>query len=359
MDQKIFSLLLMPSLVAFFISILVTPLVIKYAKKLDIIDYPGKRGDPATLHTKPIPRGGGIPIFLAIAITAALFIPIDQRAMGILIGAAIVAGIGFLDDRNTASPYLRLLGLFMAAGVVIASGVGISFATNPLTGNIIDLSQPRLLIDILGATKTVWIISSLFGLFWIVFLMNVVSWSSGVDGQLSGFTAIAALVIAGLSFSFSADITQWPVTILAAIVFGAYLGFLPWHKYPQKIMPGFGGGTLAGYMLAVLSILITAKVGTLLVILALPIADALFAVARRLMSGRSPVWGDKKHLHHRLLDAGWSRERVAYFYWGATAILGILAFYLNASLKFYTMIGVILFVGGLFLWLKNILQNHD
>lgn len=359
MDIKIFNLLFLPVILSFAVSLLVTYLVIRYAKKLGVLDTPGKRGDPATLHTNPIPRGGGIPIFLSIFITSIIFLPLDSRVIGILLGAGIVAFIGFLDDRNNTSPYLRLLGQFLAAGVVVISGVGISFATNPLTGGVIDLSQPRLILEILGDIKSVWIISSLFGVLWIIFLMNTVSWSSGVDGQLSGFASIAALIITILSFSFSADITQWSVTILAATVFGAYLGFLPWHIFPQKIMPGFGGGTLAGFMLAVLSILTTAKVGTLLVILALPIADTLFALARRILSGKSPIWGDKKHFHHRLLDIGWSRKKVAYFYWIVTSILGVLALNLNSSQKFYTLLGVILLVGGLFLWLKRIILKKE
>src|SRR3989344_4971445 len=355
MPGQTFSLLILPSITAFFISFFLTPLIIKYAKKLNIIDYPGKRKDPATLHSTPIPRGGGIPIFLAILGTSLLFLPLDQRLGAILLGGAVVTVIGFLDDRQSASPYLRLVGQFIAAAVVVASGVGISFATNPLTGVVMDLSQPRFLFEVLGNTKAIWIISSSFGLLWIVFLMNAVSWSSGVDGQLSGFATIAALTLAILSFSFSADITQWPVTVLAAAVFGSYLGFLPWHIYPQKIMPGFGGGTLAGFMLAVLAILTTAKVGTLLLVLAIPVADTLFALVRRTLSGKSPVWGDKKHLHHRLLEIGWSKKSVAIFYWAATLVLSVLAFYLNASQKFYTIIGVLLFVGGVFIWLTYLL----
>ena len=118
MDIKIFNLLFLPAIISFAISLLVTYLVIRYAKKLGILDTPGKRGDPATLHTKPIPRGGGIPIFLSILITSIIFLPLDSRAIGIFFGAGIVAFIGFLDDRNNANPYLRLLGQFLAAGVV-------------------------------------------------------------------------------------------------------------------------------------------------------------------------------------------------------------------------------------------------
>ncbi len=349
------NLLLLPSLIALIVSFAVTPVIIKFAEKLGILDNPQKRPHPANLHTHPTPRGGGIPIFIGIAVASLILLPFDQRLAGILLGALVVVVIGFLDDRRDASPYLRLFGQFLAASIVVLSGIGISFATNPLGGGVIDLSQPRIILEMFG-THGVWLFSAGFALIWIVAMMNAVSWSSGVDGQLSGFAAISALVIAILSFSFSADITQWPVTILAAITFGAFLGFLPWHIYPQKIMPGFGGGTLAGFMLAVLSILTTTKVGTLLVILAIPMADAGYAIIRRSMSGKSPVWGDRKHLHHRLLDAGWSKKRIAYLYWGTTAILGILALNLNSQAKFYTIVGIVLFVGALFIWLNSLLQ---
>lgn len=348
-------LFLLPALLAFAISLASTPLIIKFAKQLRIMDDP-KRNHPAILHSHPIPRGGGIPVFLAIAVSCAIFLPLDQRLLAILLGGLVVVAIGFLDDRQDISPYMRLVGQIAAATVVIASGVGIAFLSNPL-GGIIDLSHPRLLFEIAGQTKALWILSAGFALLWIVALMNAVNWSSGVDGQLSGFSAIAALVLAIFSFRFSADITQWPVTILAAITFGAYLGFLPWHAYPQKIMPGFGGSTLAGFMLAVLAILTTAKVGTLLLVLAIPIADAGYSFLRRLREKKSPVWGDRKHLHHRLLDAGWSKKNVAIFYWLATAILGGLALNLNSTLKFYTMGGIILFVGGLILWLNTLFKK--
>lgn len=349
-------LLFLPALVSFFISLLATPIIIKLARPLGIIDDPAKRSHPASIHTKPIPRGGGIPLYLAILVTSLIFLPMDQRLAAILLGALIVVGIGYLDDKRDYSPYIRLVAQFLAAGIVVLSGIGIAFTSSPI-GGIIDLSFPRISLEILGQTRTLWLLSAGFGFFWIVLLMNSVSWSSGVDGQLSGFAAIAALIVAILSLGFSADITQWPVTILAAATAGSFLGFLPWHMHPQKIMPGFGGATLAGFMLAVLSILTTTKVGTLFVVLSIPLADAGYSIIRRLLSGKSPVWGDKKHLHHRLLGAGWSKTKVALFYWIATAILGILALNLNTEAKFYTIVGVVLFVGMLLLWLSLLLPS--
>lgn len=350
----IFNIFLRPLLLTALIVFISTPVIIRLAPRLGIMDDPKKRPHPAAIHEKPTPRGGGIPIFAGILFSALLFLPLDQRLTGILLGAFLIVIIGFLDDRKyDIHPYWRLATQILAAGIVVASGIGIAFISNPFGPGVIDLSQPRLIFDFLGETRSIWILSVAFGFLWIIALMNFVSWSSGVDGQLSGFSFIAALTIALLSLRFSADITQWPVTILAASTGGAFLGFLPWHIYPQKIMPGFGGGTLAGFMLAILSILSVAKVGTLLVVLAIPIADASYSIARRIASGKSPIWGDRFHLHHRLLDAGWSRQKVAAFYWIGTAALGLLALNLNAQAKFYTIIGIILVLGGVFVWLRR------
>lgn len=359
MQELFLTLFLKPLVLAFAVALVLTPLVIRLAERLGIMDDPKKRPHPAVLHKTPVPRGGGIPIFLAILVTVLAFISPDQRLLGILFGAAIVVFVGFLDDRRDIHPYIRLLSQFLAAGIVVASGIGIAFISNPFGPGVIDLSQPRVTFEFLGQMREVWLLSALFGFLWIVALTNFVSWSSGVDGQLSGFAAIAALTIALLSLRFSADIAQWPVTILAAATAGAYLGFLPWHVYPQKIMPGFGGGTLAGFMLAVLAILATAKVGTLVVVLAIPLADAGYSIFRRASKGKSPVWPDREHLHHRLLDAGWSKRQVAASYWLATAGLGLLALNLNAQAKLYTIVGAALFVGGLLVWFRQSSKLQD
>jgi len=118
-------------------------------------------------------------------------------------------------------------------------------------------------------------------------------------------------------------------------------------------MPSFAGSNLAGYLLAVLAILSTTKVGTLTVVLAVPLIDTGYTIVRRILSGKSPVWGDGGHLHHRLLDIGWSKSQVAIFYWSVTAILGILAINLNTASKLYTIFGVAVLLGGMILFLTH------
>ena len=345
------NLFLIPWIVSALIGFLTTPLAIKIAKKVGIIDDPAKNKHPKVIHTYPVPRGGGIPIYLSLVITSLIFLPLDKQMVGILVGATILVIMGTLDDKYDLNPYLRLLIGFLAAAAPIAAGIGISFISNP-AGGVINLSTPQLHINFLGGNHSVWLVSNILALVWITFLMNIVNMGAkGVDGQLSGVVVVSALTIAFLSLKFSADITQWPVIILAAITAGAYFGFLPWHIFPQKIMPGYGGSTLAGYLLAVLSILSTTKVGTLVVVLGIPLIDTGYTIIRRIIHHKSPVWGDRGHLHHKLLDVGLTKMQVAVFYWGITAILGFLALNLNTTSKIYTMIGIAALVGGLILWL--------
>jgi len=331
------NLILIPLGVSVVISAAATLVVIKVYRRLGWTDDPKKNKREQNTHTDPVPRGGGIPVYLAMALTACLFLPLDGPLIGIIFGITILAILGVIDDVSSPSPYLRLAVLTAGAGIVIASGVYIKFITNPF-GGVVSLTP------IIGAGLT---------LVWIVSLTNVTNWVKGFDGQLPGIVAIAALVAAVMALRFSADITQWPVAILASITAGAYLGFLPFNFYPQKIMPGFGGGTLAGFMLAILAVLSTTKILTAVVVLGIPIADAFYSILRRLAKGKSPFWGDRLHLHHRILDEwGWSKPKTAVFYWLATAFLGMLALNLNSRQKIYTIVMLIILVGGLLLWLN-------
>ncbi len=339
MNTPYLYLLVLPLIISAVISYLLAPLSITIAKALHIIDDPKKHKHPKVIHTVPTPRGGGLGIFLAIVVTTLLFLPVDRHLLSIFIGAGLLLIMGLLDDKYNLHPYPRILLQFIAASLPIMAGIGINFFTNPL-GGIVTIGQSE------------WIIADIFALIFIVALINFLNMGAkGIPGQLPGVVGIAAITIALLSFSFSADITEWPVTILAAVTAGAYLGFLPWNTFPQRIMPSFAGSNVAGYLLAVLAILTTTKVGTLLVVLAVPLLDTGYTIIRRVLSGKSPVWGDRGHLHHKLLDSGMSQKQVAFLYWGITAILGIAALGLNAAWKFYTIGGIGIFLGGLLLWL--------
>jgi len=335
------------------LGLVITPLVILFYKKMKWLDDPKKNKHVKVVHKYPVPRGGGIVIFLTILIVSLKYLPVDKHLIGIMLGALILMIVGVIDDVKNLSPYWRLGLGFLAAGIVVGAGIGVPYISNPLGAGVINLSQPQIQIFLLGKVRTIWILADIMALFWIVGAMHFVNWSKGLDGQLPGIVVVAAIVIGLLSMQFVDDVTQWPVIILAASLAGAYLGFLPFNFYPQKIMPGYGGGVLAGYFLAVLSILSGAKVATAILVLGVPLMDAIYSVIRRVMQGKSPVWGDRGHLHHKLMDSGWGKRRIAVFYWLVSLVLGVVALKLNSEQKLYTIVLIGVMVGGLLLWLNT------
>ncbi|MBI5151407.1 MAG: undecaprenyl/decaprenyl-phosphate alpha-N-acetylglucosaminyl 1-phosphate transferase [Candidatus Pacebacteria bacterium] len=342
---------IVPFITSFVIAVCSAPLVIKAYKHMGWIDDPKKNAHPKVVHKKAIPRGGGAVIFIAVLFASLFFLRFDKHVIGILLSAFCITLLGVFDDVKDLSPYLRLPLLFLAAAVVVGSGVGIAYLSNPFGSGVLWLNQPQLVFDFLGRTRHLWILADIFGLLWIVWNMTIVNWSKGLDGQMPGFVGIASFVIALLSLRFSADPAQWNVTLLALIVSGAFFGFLVWNIYPQRMMAGYGAGSLAGFFLAVLSILSGAKVATALLVLAIPTIDACYVILRRLFKGKSPLWGDRGHLHHRLMDIGWGKRRIAYFYWITTAVLGFISLQLNSQQKFYTILGIALLFGGFLVWI--------
>ncbi|MDP1722001.1 MAG: MraY family glycosyltransferase [Candidatus Gottesmanbacteria bacterium] len=339
-------------LVSTLITLLATPMVRRIAIRFGLIDDSVTRPHPAHTHTGIIPRAGGLAIYLGTIITILLFLPVTKLVIGIMIAISILTVVGLADDKGDVNPYLRLATNITAALVVVGAGAGIPYITNPVTGGVIALDTWRLSFDFWGYHSIlVW--ADLFAFIWIIWTMNIVGWSAGVDGQMPGFVAISAFVLGLLSLRYSsADPTQIFVTILAFLVAGSFLGFLPWNVYPQKIMPGYGGKTLAGFFLAVLGILSFGKLGTAILVLGIPTIDAVYTLLRRLGKGKSPVWGDRGHLHHRLLDLGWGKRRIALFYWGVSAILGWIALTVNSQQKLFTLLLVAVIIGGFLTWIN-------
>ncbi len=340
-------------LTAFLIAAAVVPLVIKFYTKRGWLDDPLQHLHVKKTHDKAVPRGGGLVIFSAVLIGVLLFLPLDKHLIGILMGGLLLTVVGTLDDIFDLHPVLRLVTGLMAALIVVGSGIGIAYVSHPFGEGVLHLNQPQLAFELLGKTRTVWILADIFALIFILWNMNIVNWAKGVDGQMPGFVTIAAVFIGLLSQRFG-DPAQFDVQTLSFIVAGAYAGFLLWNFYPQKIMPGYGAGSLAGYFLSVLAILSGAKVATQLMVLAIPTADALFTISRRLIAHKAPWWGDRGHLHHKLMDVlGWGRRRIAIFYWLSSLIMGVLSLYLNTLGKVIAMGITISLVFGFLIWAKR------
>lgn len=353
------NLIIIPLVVALTVAFASTPLVIKLANNFGLLDDPKKNVHPKKIHKRPLPRSGGLSILAGVVVAIVFFLPMDKHIAGILAGCILVVAVGLLDDMYDLSPWLRLLLNFVAASIPIAAGIGIAYLSNPM-GGVIDISHPRFEFFFLGELRSLWILPDILAIVWIMVLMNFLNMGAkGLPGQLSGVVVMASIVIALLSFSFSADIAEWPVTILASITAGAYLGFLPWHFFPQRIMPGYSGSTLAGFLLGVMTILTTTKVGVLLIVLAIPLIDTSFVILNRIRHGKSPVRGDTTHLHHRLLRFGLSEKQVVYFYWLVSAFLGLLALSLNTLTKITVFVVVAVALAGLIITIDLYLKPKD
>lgn len=315
------------------VSYILTPLGIFVSQKLGLVDDVSKRSHPAQVHRGIIPRAGGLPLFIAIALLSLIFIGFGRILISILLGGGLLVLVGLIDDRYDLSPGIRFIVNFIAAGIAVSSGIGIPYLTNPL-GGIIHLDHWQITVQLFHTTHHILIVADVLAVLWIAALMNFVSWSSGVDGQLGGFAGISSIFIGLTALRFSAhDIPSVQIALLSFITSGAFIGFAPWSFYPQKIMPGYSGGALAGYMLAVLSILSFSKLGVLVMVLAIPLVDATYVIIRRLLSKKSPMRGDSGHFHHRLLSIGWGKRRIAVFYWIVSFLFGLASLYLEGVEK--------------------------
>lgn len=334
-----------PLVISFFTTVLFTPLVIYMAKKKNIMDNPRTHKHPAIIHKKPIPRGGGVAIFAGILVASLLFLPKTQVVISILLGGSLAVFVGLIDDKFDLSPYFRFLTNIAAASIpIFIGGIGIYFITNPL-GGIINFDAISVLPQILG-------------IIWIVWTMNMLNWSKGVDGQMPGIALVAAVTIGLLSLRFYPPTDEVLIaTKLSFITAGASLGFLVFNFYPAKIFPGYGA-TILGFTLAICSITGGTKLATAILVMGVPIVDGVFTIIRRIMNGKSPFLGDRGHFHHLLLKAKFSQKSIALLYWSFSAILGAIALNLTSREKLFAIVVLIVFVGGILLWL-SFLQSPE
>lgn len=345
-----------PWLVSVLITFFSTPIVIIIAKRFGLVDDALHRYHPAHTHKGIIPRAGGLALFLGMAVAMFVYIPMTIHFFGIVVGALILTVMGLVDDKKDISPYVRLSVNIFVACIVVFTGSTIPFITNPVTGGVLHLTMWDIPIHV-GLVQFTFGLPQILAILWIVWTMNIIGWSAGVDGQMPGYVAISAFVLGLLSLRYSvSDPSQLWVTVLAFIVTGAFTGFLPWNFYPQRIMPGYGGKTLAGFFLALLGILSFAKLGTALLVLGIPMLDAVATLVRRLGTKKSPVWADRGHLHHKLLDLGWGKRRIALFYWGVSAILGLVSLTVTSKLKVFAFIAVAVALTMFFVWVSFFTQ---
>jgi UDP-GlcNAc:undecaprenyl-phosphate/decaprenyl-phosphate GlcNAc-1-phosphate transferase len=298
------------SLIALAIVVLLTPAVGGMARLLGVVDRPenGRRQTPTG-----IPRLGGLALFLGIFVPALAFLNLDGPMRGLLLGAAVATTVGAVDDFRGLRPWEKLAGQILAAAIVVSFGVWVHRFTFPLLG-------------VQTLPKEVGIALTMIG---IVAVMNMVNFLDGLDGLAAGVCAISA-------FSFCViDLARGDINaaILTGAVLGGCIGFLRHNFYPARIFMGDSGALLLGFTLAAVSVQGLSKTAALaalvlpLLVLAVPLLDTSFVVAKRIKSGRPFYVADKSHLHHRFENIGFSqRKSVIYLYvWCGTLALAALA----------------------------------
>ncbi|QQG43720.1 MAG: undecaprenyl/decaprenyl-phosphate alpha-N-acetylglucosaminyl 1-phosphate transferase [Candidatus Daviesbacteria bacterium] len=345
--------LLLIFIITFLITAIITPVVIKLANRFDLVDNPSRRPHPAHIQERIVPRAGGLAIFVGMIAAFLLFLPLEKHLWGIILGMSVLLTLGLIDDKKLHfSPYWRLLGQILAATVVVLSGVGISFITNPL-GGIIRLDTIILGFDFWGTHKII-LIADLLALVWIVWVMNMINWSKGVDGQMPGIVLVTLTTLGLLSLKLfsQGDPQQLNIAKLSFIGAGAALGMLVFNWHPAKIFPGFSGSTIFGFLIAVIAILSGGKLATAGLVLLVPATDFVYTFFRRILQGHSPVWADRGHLHHHLLNLKLSHQQIALFYMIGGVILGTVALNLNSTQKLFTAVGLGTIILGGILWLN-------
>ncbi len=335
---------LLTGIVSAGVTALIVPRLIRVAQRYDILSYPT---EARWVHRQPVARVGGIAMLLGftagIALTFSLPVerfPMEVERIALLLaGAGIVVGTMLYDDLVGLSPLAKLVNQILAAAVIVVPrlrgpehGLVIEQFNNPFGGVVV--------LPLAAAIA--------FTFFWVVGMMNTLNWVDGLDGLAGMVTLVASAVLFIHTFFRPAGNPQFTISLLAVALGAAVIGFLPYNWHPSRIIMGDCGAMFLGYALAVVAIIGGAKIATALLALWLPILDVAWLILYRVLNGRSPLVADRGHLHHRLLDLGWSQQRIVLLFtvisagFGAAALLISVPVYKLVTLVIAGMIGLAL-----------------
>jgi UDP-GlcNAc:undecaprenyl-phosphate GlcNAc-1-phosphate transferase len=295
------------------------PVAERVAWKIGAIDEPNER----SLHTTPTPKLGGLAILVGILVSGALFMPVGPETRGILAGAAAIAALGVVDDVFVLPALPKLLGQIVAASIAVFNGVRLTAFTLPFLGGVDPASVDLFSLPMIGQVD----LGELLAIFGIVAAINVINFIDGVDGLAAGVCVISAVTLSVIALSLDRE----TAAVLAALTAGAALGFLRHGFPPASSFMGDTGSNLLGYMLAVIAIQGALKTNAVvalffpLIVLAVPILDTGFVVAKR-VKYRTPIYrADRWHFHHRMANMGFSQRRTLAYLYGWTAVMATLA----------------------------------
>jgi UDP-GlcNAc:undecaprenyl-phosphate/decaprenyl-phosphate GlcNAc-1-phosphate transferase len=307
-------------------SFVLTYFVRYLALRFNIVDRPsvGRK-----IHTTTMPLAGGVGVYIAFA-AVTLFACFSGKIigaitwpmiLGVLVAGALLVIGGVIDDAKNLPPKIQILFPIAAALIVVIGGVNVAKLTNPLGGMLL-LAAPLSGLVVFPYVLATSYVTKLF---------------DGLDGLVSGVTMIGAIFVCVLALT--PKYFQPDVAILAAIAAGAFAGFLPWNFHPAQIFLGEGGSLFAGFILGVLSVISGAKIAVILMALGVAITDAAWVIIRRVFwEKKSFAAGDRKHLHFRLLDAGFSQRQAVLTLWFISAAFGASALLLQSRGKVFVFV---------------------
>jgi UDP-GlcNAc:undecaprenyl-phosphate GlcNAc-1-phosphate transferase len=332
--------------VAIVLSFIVTPAVKSFAQKVGAIDVPK---DARRMHDHPIPRLGGLAIFVAFILSVLLSAEINRQIQGILLGSVIIVIVGVIDDIVSLPALVKLVGQIVAALVAVYFGVIINVVSNPNVFSETDyivLGSAAIPITVL----------------WIVGVTNSVNLIDGLDGLAVGVSAIASITM----MVISVVLEQSNVSIVLAALAGACVGFMPYNLNPAKIFMGDTGALLLGFVLSTVSIIGLFKFYAIItfvvpfLVLGLPIFDTTFAIIRRLAKGRNPMSPDRGHFHHRLIDMGLSQKQAVAILYLISGMLGVAAVLITTSGELKAVLLLLAFFVALVLgWFVKKSFSHE
>lgn len=373
-----------PFLVTFFITVPAVLAIKRAAEKLSVVDDPASAPE-RKLHKNPIPLLGGFAIFAAFFLMAAYYIFYSERIIfsgssillkhlvGIFLGSCVLMVGGFLDDKYKLKPSRQIIFPIAAAIIVIVSGVSVNYISNPF-GGVIRLDLLKItLFSWRGLPYRISLPSDIITFIWILGMIYTTKLLDGLDGLVSGITVIGAMVIFGASLTAIYIVPQ--IALLSIILAGACAGFLLFNFHPAKIFLGEGGSTLCGFLLVTLAILAQGKMAVTFLVMGIPILDVAWIIGRRVLGmrwnvvcieqentahGKIPpapplVKGgmfvaDRKHLHHRLLDAGFSHRGAVIFLYIMVGSFGLISLFLQSKGRLFALGVMAIVMAGLGMW---------
>ncbi len=303
--------------VAFVISFALTPLVKKFAHRVGAMDVPK---DARRMHSVPIPRLGGLAIFLGFLLSVLIFVDLTPQIQSVLLGGVLIVVLGVIDDIHPLRAWIKLIVQIVAALIPVCSGVVVRILSNPFfftDNSYIQLGALAIPITVI----------------WIVLITNAVNLIDGLDGLAAGVSVIASLSVIVVAMVLG----DWITAVIMAALAGGCVGFIPYNFNPAKIFMGDTGATFLGYIMATVSVMGLFKSYAIIsfvvpfLILGLPIFDTCFAFCRRLMRGKNPMAPDRSHVHHRLIDMGLNQKQAVAILYVVSVILGLSAVVLATS----------------------------